>query len=1122
MGRLLRTSKFIVAYSALSLSGLLLTLQIPMINKKLTQACLNVALPKSMQAKISQTGGTFPFDYSIDSIQISDKAGVWLTIKGFQLSWRAIEVLWGRIHLEELTVASVEILRLPLMQPQNSTATTIPDLEIDHIEVKEFKYADHLARPLTINGTFETLTNHAKTAKITFANETDNLLNLAVAITPDEYKIQATAEQQMSALGNLFTETQGTISDGAYNVNIDLALKPDLSYIHGFINGTIKKLKTTHPTLKKICGTNLDWQIPFNQEADGSFNISKGYIRSDQNFRAEISGMATTGFGSYQLDAHLKIPDIGLVMPKFLNHLNGPVQVNWQLHGNNALENIKSVVKVQNLVIGNTPIKAMDISLDLNNFVGIFKAQINDSILKSQLTTKVDLQDGETLKLETIKFTGLNGYLEGALTLPLADWWQSTIKLKAEFKDLAPLSSLLNKSIDGDCSLVLTKQRTDHLNFDLAVKRLALNHHELHNLTFDLKTKAGTGTFKAQAKNDIAEFNAHGSIENDFAKISLSTFNLTHMAVPMISLGAPLTAQWSANKDLSINAPAIKVCNGDVRIDKLTLGQECNGGVTLSKLSLASLKNFLHEITIKGFVDGKFAIKGPATNPSLKGEIELTQIGAVDNNHKTDKNLSSKITFTRADAEWAGTLTYQDSSNSNLAGTFKVWDDSLMPSLASLTEIKLKGIFDLSTLNAYIWWGDRTKGILNLDCQVSQSLDKPLLKGNITLKDGLYENADFGTLLKDIEGRATLSGQDLTITSLQARDYNYGFAKATGGVNFNNLLDPAPHIKIELDRLLIANDDLITIATTGALTLIRNESHKYLVSGNITVNSGEVLLDDSVRMARTIKIQDSSTMAQDKLKEIRKNRFVDSRLNLDLNVTIPNNLVIEGNGIDSLWGGNLHLINPVNNVIMEGNIKSVKGKILVAGKDLTLNNSDISFITENTDLVPVLNLKAVKDIGEIKVFMTITGKATQPKVEFSSSPVLSQEEAISLLLFGKTISAVSAGQSLQLAAALTSIKSGAGGKTFLDKMTNAFGLDEIGLSATDDADEANDDFNSGNYGVRVGKHLGDRIYVAVDQGLKNEKETKITMQIEATKNTKINLERGNRSASIGYNWEKRY
>ena len=79
---------------------------------------------------------------TIERLTIADGEGVWLRAEGLALQWDRTELLGGRIEVEELTAASIEVLREPVPDPEiprpEATPFSLPELPVS-IEIGELR-----------------------------------------------------------------------------------------------------------------------------------------------------------------------------------------------------------------------------------------------------------------------------------------------------------------------------------------------------------------------------------------------------------------------------------------------------------------------------------------------------------------------------------------------------------------------------------------------------------------------------------------------------------------------------------------------------------------------------------------------------------------------------------------------------------------------------------------------------------------------------------------------------------------------------------------------------------------------------------------------------------------------
>lgn len=228
---------------------------------------------------------------------------------------------------------------------------------------------------------------------------------------------------------------------------------------------------------------------------------------------------------------------------------------------------------------------------------------------------------------------------------------------------------------------------------------------------------------------------------------------------------------------------------------------------------------------------------------------------------------------------------------------------------------------------------------------------------------------------------------------------------------------------------------------------------------------------------------------------------------LDIVVSAPNRLFLRGRGLDAELGGELRLLGSTAAVQPVGAFNLIRGRLEILGKRLDLSEALLQL---EGALVPFLRIVASTDNNGITSGVLIEGPATDPKVTFTSTPQLPEEEVLAQLLFGQTLQDLSALQALQLANAVATL-AGKGGEGVVGRLRKGFGLDNLDVK-TDAA---------GGASVTAGKYITEKIYseVTVDQ----TGQSQINLNLDVTKSITL---RGRASsdgtAGLGVVLEKDY
>ena len=94
---------------------------------------------------------------------------------------------------------------------------------------------------------------------------------------------------------------------------------------------------------------------------------------------------------------------------------------------------------------------------------------------------------------------------------------------------------------------------------------------------------------------------------------------------------------------------------------------------------------------------------------------------------------------------------------------------------------------------------------------------------------------------------------------------------------------------------------------------------------------------------------------------------------------------------------------------------------------------------------------ATSDIDNVEVGINVAGRSSNPQIAFTSSPSLPQDEVVARILFGSSVTEISALQAVQLAASLNTLRETGGGLNPLGRLRSATGFTRIRILDADSA-----------------------------------------------------------------------
>jgi len=827
-------------------------------------------------------------------------------------------------------------------------------------------------------------------------------------------------------------------------------------------------------------------------------------------------------------------------------------------------------LKGKGLPLGKKGAALLSIDIDLPSLdllKGHITASLHDGLEPALLTLELEETRDANLKVKDILLAGkgIKGKGHGVLSLKQGTW-EGEADLSID--DLAPYDVWLHKGLAGSATLKCRKSPKNHADLDLqlgkfhyggfSAKSLKTLISIKENTHFNVSMRAqdsvvngiplatlsatgsldeGRGTFDFKgAGNHNISFQTQGTfdlptLETPQTKLTLNRAELTH-PMHQFTLNQPAALVWSEG-DIQASKIRIATRGGMITVQDLIVGNHLSGDVLVDRLPLTLLRIVDPGWIASGHLSGKGKLRGTRENPDAELSLEgkSLQWGEPVKAHKRSSNRFIGIDLSSAFTLSNGLLSWQLKCVSGRLLTLttqgKLSTDQWAPTVESSLEASLKGQGDMGIISLFMPYGDLIKGQASLDLSAKGTVKAPLIQGHISLTKGLYENAAFGTYIKNINLQGKASGNVLTLSHITGQDNSKGHVSGHGVVRFTSLLNPDVDIQLTLDQMIVVQNDELSGKASGALrlhgSLSGDEQTKARITGDVVIRPLEIRLDEHSEKIVTIhlleKKKDGSYQTPGDYLDQELLQKGPSFLPLDIHLKAPGQVYVRGFGLNAQWKGDVRALGTITDPHLVGEVTLVRGNFDLLGKPLKLTEGRVTY-TEEPKNDPLLAIVGSREIGEITAMMRIEGHASNPKITFLSSPSLPQEEILARLLFGKGLESMSVTQSLLLANALSSFK-GKNNLNFTDKIRSAFGLDVLEFKERKAMD--GDDFKPDSQLVSVGKQISDKVYLSLDQSVSGDGGTSATVQYEVTPSLKIEADvGGDKNTGLGFAWVKKY
>lgn len=567
-----------------------------------------------------------------------------------------------------------------------------------------------------------------------------------------------------------------------------------------------------------------------------------------------------------------------------------------------------------------------------------------------------------------------------------------------------------------------------------------------------------------------------------------------------------------AGSNVTLDAVRFDVGSGRI-VATGSAGDNLNINLDISALPLSIANAVMPDLGLAGVLNGRAKVAGSSSDPQVSFDARadgvnaaaISEFGiaplALAANGSFRKNTVSLTSLT---ANGSGGLTVKGSGSVPLGG--------------SGLNVNLSGSAPLVLGNRFVAdRGGQLSGVAQLNAQVTGSISAPLFGGRVSVNGAGYTDPELNLRLQDIAGSARLTGTNLVIDSLNANLSTGGSVGVSGSIGLSAGFPS--NAKVALNSARYADGNLFVATVSGNLALTGNLAGSPLLSGQVLVEKADITVPDGLGSSATMvdvrHINTPKAVAQTQIRaQIDKASgapIPQSRptgVVLDVTVNAPNQIFIRGRGLDVEMGGSVRLLGPLSDIQPVGGFELNRGRLAILGQRITFDSGTVTLVG---DLDPFLNLVARSEGEGITVFVTVSGRASDISVDFTSSPMLPQDEVLSRLIFNRSMGELSPLQLAKLAGAAAELVGGGSNGSLMDSLRGAAGLDDLDV-VTDD---------EGNVAVQAGAYLQDNIYLGVQAGANGQ--SKVTINLDVTNDLKVTGAAGqDGNSSLGVFYEKDY
>ena len=359
-------------------------------------------------------------------------------------------------------------------------------------------------------------------------------------------------------------------------------------------------------------------------------------------------------------------------------------------------------------------------------------------------------------------------------------------------------------------------------------------------------------------------------------------------------------------------------------------------------------------------------------------------------------------------------------------------------------------------------------GPLSVAADLTGSLANPSIRGSLASNGMRLQSQMIGTDISQISMRGSFAGSRLTLSQFSGRTGGGGTVAGSGTIDLSDLGAKGPVLDLRLaaHNARLLNRVEMGAAVTGPLRIV-SDGLSGTIAGRVSIDAANWQLGRASAAAQLPNIPTREINAPADIAPRRARAFPWKFL---IDAAGPNRIAVRGMGLDSEWGARIRLRGTTDAMQIFGQADMIRGSYEFAGTRFDLIRGRINFDGESPPN-PRLDIVAEAQLTGLTARVTVSGTGNKPEINFSSTPSLPEDELLARLLFGSSISQISAPEALQLGAALASLRGG-GGIDPINKLRSAIGLDRLRIIPADPV------LNRGT-GIAAGKYFGRRFYAEI-------------------------------------------
>ncbi len=350
---------------------------------------------------------------------------------------------------------------------------------------------------------------------------------------------------------------------------------------------------------------------------------------------------------------------------------------------------------------------------------------------------------------------------------------------------------------------------------------------------------------------------------------------------------------------------------------------------------------------------------------------------------------------------------------------------------------------------------DRASGLVNARLSLAGAAGAPELNGFLSLADAALDLYAVNLRMQDVDARLDFAGRQVRL------DATGGIGEGRFGVSGNfGWSDAAPSGRFTFtgDRLLVSNLPELRVEASPALEFTI-DGRRIDVTGSVTVPDARIeprqLTGAAVASADEVMVTEGEPAPETDGFDV----------STEIRLILGESVKIDAFGLKGRLAGEVLLRTRQGEVpVGSGELQIQDAEYKAYGRELDVERGRLLF-SGGPVADPGIDLRATKDVPGYEVGVIVRGRLRRPEITLWSDPSLPQSQIASLLIVGRSLDSLQAGDRESLAD--SSDLATQGGALLAGQIGRYVGLDEVAIETGVDQEAL----------LVLGKFLSPRLYV---------------------------------------------